>query len=389
MMNRKILALAAIALLATSALGCGDDASGNGSKAHNSLVNLVEESAGENCENGGQAIQTGLDANDNGVLDADEVAQTAYICNSAPGKDGALVNLADEPAGENCENGGKVIQTGVDTNSDGTLGADEVTQTSYVCDTVDGEDGVQTLVAVNEEPLGDNCPAGGSRIEVGADTSADGILDVDEVTQTTFICEEKCPGSMILSQPANACVEPQLTLFCTVEMALNPTGLYPYMLGPGTPCRVDLVYDTSQPESGEEFGQTTYAYSDAPNGIYVTLGDEVFYTNPAPDALLVTVHDTGTTSTRHDRIRFESLSNQMPAPYDGTSIMIELSSSDADTLTSNSLADATAALHRFEEAGGIIAACNAREASCEEGSMNEVDFWMVAITRYPTNAPGL
>ena len=55
-----------------------------------SLINTSDEPAGDNCENGGIKIEVGLDENGNGVLDAEEVveSQTRYICNGNDGQDG-------------------------------------------------------------------------------------------------------------------------------------------------------------------------------------------------------------------------------------------------------------------------------------------------------------
>jgi len=58
------------------------------------------------------------------------------------GDDGknSLVRVSNEPVGANCEQGGFVIQTGLDKNGNGQLGDNEVTGTSYACH---GEQGVQ------------------------------------------------------------------------------------------------------------------------------------------------------------------------------------------------------------------------------------------------------
>jgi hypothetical protein len=55
-----------------------------------------------------------------------------------PGQDGTpgkntLVRLDDEAPGTHCPLGGTAIRTGVDTNNDGTLEDDEITGTTYVC----------------------------------------------------------------------------------------------------------------------------------------------------------------------------------------------------------------------------------------------------------------
>jgi hypothetical protein len=49
----------------------------------NALIKTTTEPAGVNCANGGTKIETGLDANSNGVLEINEVnlSQTQYVCN--------------------------------------------------------------------------------------------------------------------------------------------------------------------------------------------------------------------------------------------------------------------------------------------------------------------
>ena len=50
----------------------------------NALIKTTVELAGANCATGGTKVETGLDANSNGILDIGEViaAQTTYVCNS-------------------------------------------------------------------------------------------------------------------------------------------------------------------------------------------------------------------------------------------------------------------------------------------------------------------
>ena len=56
--------------------------------AKSSLVRVVAEAEGINCANGGQAIQTGADANGDGQLSAIEVSNVSYVCNGSSGRDG-------------------------------------------------------------------------------------------------------------------------------------------------------------------------------------------------------------------------------------------------------------------------------------------------------------
>jgi hypothetical protein len=59
----------------------------NGTNGLNALVKTTAEPAGANCVAGGTKVETGLDANNNGVLDLAEInaAQTTYVCNGSGG----------------------------------------------------------------------------------------------------------------------------------------------------------------------------------------------------------------------------------------------------------------------------------------------------------------
>ncbi|MCG8696992.1 MAG: hypothetical protein MI922_02975 [Bacteroidales bacterium] len=51
----------------------------------NSLVNILPEPIGKNCEVGGIRVESGLDQNGDGVLDEDEVQERRYVCNGTSG----------------------------------------------------------------------------------------------------------------------------------------------------------------------------------------------------------------------------------------------------------------------------------------------------------------
>ena len=53
-----------------------------GTNGKNTLVNTTTEAAGANCANGGTKIEVGLDTNNNGNLDLSEISNVSYICNS-------------------------------------------------------------------------------------------------------------------------------------------------------------------------------------------------------------------------------------------------------------------------------------------------------------------
>ena len=139
-------------------------------------------------------------------------------CSSADAPPAALVTLSPESAGENCANGGTRISSGADTNGDGTLGNDEVTAVAYTCDGaagaagadgaagsngadgtpgqegapgVDGTNANGVVMTTTPESPGEHCPAGGTRIDVGIDDDADGVLDPEEIDATAYACNDE------------------------------------------------------------------------------------------------------------------------------------------------------------------------------------------------------
>ena len=152
-----------------------------------SLINTTQVQAGSECANGGILIESGLDENGNGTLDTNEVTSATYLCNGVDGVDGlnSLIEVVSEPAGANCENGGQMIRIGPDNDQDGILDDEEVLNIQYVCN---GTDGIANLVIVTEEPSGSNCSTGGVKIETGLDTNQNGLLDTDEIESTSYVC---------------------------------------------------------------------------------------------------------------------------------------------------------------------------------------------------------
>ncbi len=156
----------------------------DGASGLNSLVNVATEPTGTNCENGGIKVDVGIDNNANGSLDTDEILSTSYVCNGADGNT-SLTSITTEPAGSNCESGGIRIDSGLDINNDGTLNGTEITATAYVCN---GFDGNTSLIKTTNEAAGDNCENGGIRIDSGIDMDGNGILDDIEIVTTAYVC---------------------------------------------------------------------------------------------------------------------------------------------------------------------------------------------------------
>ncbi|MDX2087069.1 MAG: hypothetical protein SFX73_04420 [Kofleriaceae bacterium] len=152
------------------------------------LVETTDEPAGSNCAYGGTAIREGADENQDGALQDSEIDSVQYVCEAAP-VTSELVVVTPEPPGTNCALGGKVVRTGTDANRDGILDADEVRATAYVCN---GQ-----LVETRPEPEGLNCLTGGTAILVGDDGNADGILNEDEVASTSYVCDGVFDGTLL------------------------------------------------------------------------------------------------------------------------------------------------------------------------------------------------
>ncbi|EPR69447.1 DUF7151 family protein [Cyclobacterium qasimii] len=165
-------------------IACNGEDGTHGIDGKNSLINVLEESAGDFCENAGLKIETGLDANSNGILEIYEVQNTKYICNGVDGNS-SLTTVINEPSGANCVNGGIKLNSGLDINGNGNLEENEITSTAYVCDGINGTAG---LIKITNENSGDNCINGGLKIDYGLDSDMDGILNENEVEYTSYTC---------------------------------------------------------------------------------------------------------------------------------------------------------------------------------------------------------
>jgi hypothetical protein len=169
-----------------------------------SLISVVDEEPGTNCTNGGTKISSGIDDDDDGVLDPEEVDAVEFICDEDPVVEPQpLVEVSDEPAGANCPYGGTRISSGNDDDSDGVLDPEEIDGTDYICDDPPPEDPLITLVRLDQEEPGENCPAGGTQISSGLDDNGNGVLEDEEIDSSQFICTpevENPPPTLVLAE---------------------------------------------------------------------------------------------------------------------------------------------------------------------------------------------
>lgn len=217
---------------ANGANGATGSAGAAGADGFDTLMSIVVEAPSVSCTTGGSLIQSGRDSNRNGTLDPSEVAAATRVCNGSNGAAGSngtsgangtngsngaagsngsssLIAIVPESAGGNCAAGGRRVTTGPDGNGNGVLDALEITSTAYICNGAagatgangaagtnggngtngtNGSNGFTTLAVSVAELAGANCPAGGLMITTGVDTSGDSVLDVGEVTATSYVC---------------------------------------------------------------------------------------------------------------------------------------------------------------------------------------------------------
>lgn len=209
------------ALLIGAALvlsACGGGSGGGGTVASNApsaVYRMAAAAPTTACPAGGIVVNSGIDTNANGVLDASEITSTQSVCNGVSGVS-TLIATAVEPVNStNCPSGGTKIMAGQDVNANNTLDSTEVQSTAYVCNGATGAQGLQgtvgpvgisgpagpagpqgapgtngynSLMAVVAELPGSNCTYGGTRITSGLDLNRNSSLDSTEVTSTTYTC---------------------------------------------------------------------------------------------------------------------------------------------------------------------------------------------------------
>ena len=194
----------------------------DGADGSSSTSTLIRTLSSTSCITGGSTFEIGSDLNSDGVLNASEVGITVDVCNGSQGPEGpqgpagaagangtdalnALVSSSPEASGNNCANGGTRIDVGVDDNADGVLDATEIDQTQYVCN---GGSSNNTMLTSISSPLSNmGCDAGGRTVSYGFDngdgagTYANGVLEPGEVDASTTLCSRY---STVLFRDINA-----------------------------------------------------------------------------------------------------------------------------------------------------------------------------------------
>jgi hypothetical protein len=205
-LGRALFILAAALPACTGADGSDGMNGANGADGTDgSIVQTSSEPAGANCADGGTKLEIGHDGDGDGTLAGAEIEQTVYACNGDPGPAGtsgaqSLIVVTPESPGANCAAGGQKIEYGIDDDDSGTLETREVDGTEYVCN---GSDGLISLIATADEPVGANCVFGGTKITSGVDDNDNGTLEESEVDSTAYVCDAEPAATLYLSQDSN------------------------------------------------------------------------------------------------------------------------------------------------------------------------------------------
>lgn len=154
------------------------------------LLKVEKVESGPGCVAGGVRVLSGFDRNGNSALDVGEVQGTEYVCNGRDGEDGksTVVKVSAIPASAQgvCFFGGSLIESGLDLNRNGVLEATEVTSSRSLCSVQVNQN--LTLVKTSAIVPGAVCTYGGVRTEVGIDDNDNHTLEPTEVDSTTDQC---------------------------------------------------------------------------------------------------------------------------------------------------------------------------------------------------------
>jgi hypothetical protein len=114
-------------VLISTLMACGVDAP-DPATPDTELTSTEVEPSGAQCAAGGVAVHTGLDQNQNGILDREEIESTTYACSHV-----TLVRENAIGSGPLCPGGGVLVHSGHDVNNNGSLEDTEIEATSAVC----------------------------------------------------------------------------------------------------------------------------------------------------------------------------------------------------------------------------------------------------------------
>ncbi|HVJ19837.1 MAG TPA: Calx-beta domain-containing protein, partial [Polyangiaceae bacterium] len=145
----------------------------------------------DQCAAGGVSITAGPDSNRSGQLDAEEVAFVVVLCSGVDGEDGEQGPAGPQgPIGLPGERGEQGLQG--ERGERGETGAVGLP----------GASGKNSLIRTSELPEGSLCEDGGVLIEHGLDEDSDGVLADSEVSGSEVVCFDESDGVCVTAVDA-------------------------------------------------------------------------------------------------------------------------------------------------------------------------------------------
>lgn len=143
------------------------------------------------CPGGGVEIHTGVDVNQNGLLDESEINATQELCHLESDRIMAVVEPLSVDS--ECAFGGNRLKIGYDQNNNDLIDADEVNQSLLLCHQQALTQLAMAVFRYDQEPEGENCTFGGTSQSIGIDRNNNGLLDDSEITSSQYYCETNQP----------------------------------------------------------------------------------------------------------------------------------------------------------------------------------------------------
>ena len=104
------------------------------------------------------------------------------------------------------------------------------------------------MISTTTESAGANCSTGGLKIQSGLDSDADGVLDSNEVTATTYVCNGSNGIKPSVSLYCGAALENTALYFTYTAMVFSDSSVYAHasIYGVAYEIGASKFYDSSQ-----------------------------------------------------------------------------------------------------------------------------------------------
>ncbi len=209
-----------------------------------------------------------------------------------------------------------------------------------------GADGTTALVRLDEEPVGENCRAGGVEVNSGLDADDNGSLEDTEIDQTSYVCNYHPCGEGEVLDAAGGCVAGiELVVEGSVVVVDDWQNALP-QISTGDACSATLKYDPNQTSNGGNVNNAKYYSTSEPYGLYSSFGSYTFDNLTTANTLeLWLTNDYGDDS--NDWFRATSYTD-VSGIQDTVVIRLLLEDEEGTVFTGTSIPEQLPALSEFE-----------------------------------------